>query len=228
MTTIIYCDFDGTITQKDTVDLLLERLADKSWLEIEAKWERGEIGSRECLSKQIPMIKGGWKAIEPIINEVKLDPSFKSFVSWCSIKCIPLVIVSEGLDRIIKTLLLRDNIIVDAIWANHLIELPSGDIDISFPHKSIYNDCRAGLCKCSVLDCTYPKSFKIVMGDGLSDLCWSGQADLFFAKSKILNYCKLNNVPCEPFENFNTISSRLEEILEQSSLPVSNKTRKIV
>ena len=60
----IFCDFDGTISQIDVVDFLLNRLAGPSWNEIEAEWLRGEIGSKECLARQIPLIQGGWKAVE--------------------------------------------------------------------------------------------------------------------------------------------------------------------
>ena len=220
----VYCDFDGTITQSDTIDTLLAALANPIWMEIEAEWERGEIGSLECLARQIPLIKGGWKAVEAQIKKIKLDPTFKDFTNWCLNKNIPIVIVSEGLDKIIKYLLQRDGIIVDAIWANHLIESPTGELNISFPQPKAYNDCRSGLCKCTTLDMSYPQSIKLIIGDGLSDLCWSKHADLFFAKSKLLNYCKINNVSCNSFENFKDIQSKLEKLLEENILKVTDSS----
>ncbi|MEZ4537363.1 MAG: hypothetical protein R3D26_20540 [Cyanobacteriota/Melainabacteria group bacterium] len=43
----IFCDFDGTITVGDTVDLLLEKLALPEWEALEL-WQKGEISSGEC------------------------------------------------------------------------------------------------------------------------------------------------------------------------------------
>jgi len=43
----ISCDFDGTITCADTVDAILEHFAMPAWLDVEAEWKAGKIGSRE-------------------------------------------------------------------------------------------------------------------------------------------------------------------------------------
>jgi 2-hydroxy-3-keto-5-methylthiopentenyl-1-phosphate phosphatase len=42
----VICDFDGTITLKDSTDLLLN-VSLIPWLGIESEWLRGKIGSRE-------------------------------------------------------------------------------------------------------------------------------------------------------------------------------------
>ena len=78
----IFCDFDGTITKQDTIDLLLERIGEKSWLEYEKLWLEGKIGSRECMSKQIPLLQGGFKNIIKVLEEVKIDETFKDFIYW--------------------------------------------------------------------------------------------------------------------------------------------------
>ena len=51
---IIICDFDGTITLKDSTDLLLiNRFADPCWLDIENEWLKGKsaagnVSSASC------------------------------------------------------------------------------------------------------------------------------------------------------------------------------------
>ncbi len=63
----VFCDFDGTITNRDTVDHLLESLADNTASptleEIEARWVAGEIGSRDCMAQQVALLRGGWTAV---------------------------------------------------------------------------------------------------------------------------------------------------------------------
>ncbi len=219
----VYCDFDGTITQQDVIDLLLERLADSSWQDIETRWIEGEIGSRECLSKQIPLINGGWKAIENLLQEIKLDPSFKSFSKWCERKDIPLFIVSEGLQNAIKSLLNKEDIKVEKIWANKLELSESGKFTLLFPYPSNSKNCNLGLCKCQILEQSTGNELKIVIGDGLNDICWTQKVNLVFAKAKLLKYCELNNIPCIPFENFNEITSTLEKILRGDLTVISGE-----
>lgn len=213
----VYCDFDGTITQQDSIDFFLERLADPSWKEIEAQWEHGLIGSRECLAKQIPLIKGGWKAIEPVLDEVSLDPSFAPFAAWCSSKGIPLIIVSDGFEQVIKTLLKRDRISVNQIWANQLCESTEGELNLSFPYPPVDKNCRAGLCKCQVFGHSFFKTTKVMIGDGLNDLCWAENADLVFAKSKLLRYCQNKKIAHNPFDNFKSIQLSLEKLAKEIS-----------
>ena len=213
----IYCDFDGTVTTRDTVDFLLERLAAPSWKDIEALWEQGKIGSRECMAQQIPLIQGGWAAVEALLPEVVIDPTFVDFVQWCERHHIALALVSEGLDRVIHTLLAREGINVPTVWANHLEEDSQGQLSLSFPNAPSDPRCQAGLCKCRVINqplfSNDPDIHRVVIGDGMSDRCWSEEADTLFAKSKLIKHCQENRIPYIPFDNFHTIQNVLENQL---------------
>ena len=46
---MVQSDFDGTISVLDVTDSLLQRFGQPGWQELEDQWERGEIGSRECM-----------------------------------------------------------------------------------------------------------------------------------------------------------------------------------
>lgn len=219
----VYCDFDGTVTIGDTTDVLLERLADPAWKEIEERWERGEIGSRECMALQVPLIAGGWKAMTQVLDTVKIDPSFAGFAKWCRSKDIPLRIVSDGIDRVIYYLLAKAGIKVDFVWANHLMEAADGSLTLLSPHASGPKSCNSGVCKCQIVAAARPNPVKVVIGDGRSDFCWSGQADLLFAKSKLLTYCHQNNMSCIAYEDFTSIRHNLEERLAAAERPVMHR-----
>jgi len=207
----VYCDFDGTVTQGDTIDVLLETLGDPKWREIEERWERGEIGSRECMALQVPLLKGGWQAIEKQLAQVKVDPTFAEFAGWCRQSGIPLRIVSDGIDRVIHHLLQREGVRVDYVWANHLNESETGELCLSFPYAPTVSGCSSGLCKCKIIDNGSRKLLRVVIGDGRSDFCWSTEADLLFAKSKLLQHCRSNKIPCVSFDNFRSIRVALEK-----------------
>jgi 2-hydroxy-3-keto-5-methylthiopentenyl-1-phosphate phosphatase len=55
----IICDFDGTITEQDTTDRVLEALADPAWRKLEAQWVATEITASDCMRQQIALIRGG-------------------------------------------------------------------------------------------------------------------------------------------------------------------------
>ena len=45
-------DFDGTICPNDVSEEILEAFAPRAWWDIDLAFQRGEIGSRECLVRQ--------------------------------------------------------------------------------------------------------------------------------------------------------------------------------
>jgi 2-hydroxy-3-keto-5-methylthiopentenyl-1-phosphate phosphatase len=209
---VIFSDFDGTITQGDTVDYLLNQLAEPQWEEIEAQWESGAIGSRQCMQQQIPLIRGGWAAIEKALESVEIDPYFKQFAHWCEQNKIPLFVVSEGLDKVIHWILKREEISVTGVFANQLSETPQGELSLGFPHRSLDPTCTMGLCKCSMLDLHASDTFiKVVIGDGKSDFCWAPNADILFAKGKLLDHIQTLGKSPVSYESFDTIQSYLEE-----------------
>jgi len=73
--------------------------------------------------------------------------------------------------------------------------------------------CRAGLCKCQVL--AGSSSRRVVVGDGLSDLCWASRADWCFAKGQLLRSCRAQQIACLPFEDFTTIQRALASLLSE-------------
>lgn len=216
----IYSDFDGTITRGDTIDVLLERLADPSWKEVEQRWERGEIGSRECMALQVPLLRGGWQAVTEVLDDVEVDPTFAGFAKWCRQQGIPLRVVSDGIDRVIHYLLARQGIKVDFVWANRLVEAQDGSLSLLFPYAVAEKKiCGSGVCKCKIVG-NSRNPLKVVIGDGRSDFCWAGEADLLYAKSKLITHCQNNNLPYVAYEDFNAIRSSLEERLAELQPPV--------
>ena len=206
----VYCDFDGTIALRDVTDAILGRLADPAWERVEAQWLGGEINARECMARQVPLIRGGWSAIKAVLADIKLDPSFAPFAMWCASEGIPLRVVSDGLDKVINYLLWRDEISVSGVWANHLNSTSDDRLFLTCPPEPPSGECESGVCKCHVMDQTGGSdSFSIVIGDGKSDFCWVKQADMVFAKSKLQDHCRANRIACTPFGDFTTIQTAL-------------------
>ncbi len=205
----VLCDFDGTITVRDTVDVLLSELADPEWEIIEERWIRGEIGSRECMAQQVSLIRGGWSAMQSVLDKVEIEPDFPAFVNWCRTWNIPITVVSDGIDRAIRYLFDRRGIIVDAVYANHLVERSDGSFSLLFSQSNRLAGCQSGVCKCRIAGTVR----KIVIGDGRSDFCWAKEAEILFAKSKLAEHCRAERIPYNSFDSFNSIKHQLEAIM---------------
>ena len=79
-------DFDGTITTADVGMHLLERTAPHDeWWELHEQYERGEIGSRECIFDQWALVEGSEAELRRVAAEVEVDPGFvPAAPSWPS------------------------------------------------------------------------------------------------------------------------------------------------
>ena len=217
----VFADFDGTITTRDTLDVIMKELADPSYFVLEEQWVRGEIGSRACLEKQVPLLRGGWPAMEEMLSEMQIDPTFPDFSLWLKEMAVPLRVVSDGIDRIILHMLeragLMQNGLIEAVVSNCLQVQDDGRLSIEFPNSRAESGCWSGTCKCFALGkgaAEPAKSLCVVIGDGLSDRCWAKNADILFAKGRLLHYCRENQIPCHPFQDFRDVRAGLEKLFD--------------
>jgi 2,3-diketo-5-methylthio-1-phosphopentane phosphatase len=216
----IICDFDGTIARPDTVDELLEALADPAWRAVEELWRGGEIDSRECMARQIPLLRGGWSAIARFLDErVALHPSFAPFAAWCASRGIALRIASEGSAQVIHHLLARERVAVASVWASRLEVGPDGTLSLDFSHACGRTYCGAALCKCETFRPSPGRPIRVLIGDGRSDFCAATRADVVFARAMLLEHCRAEQIRCIPFESFDTVRT----VIEHSSTPVSQR-----
>lgn len=195
----VFVDFDGTIAPSDTTDLLLEEFADPSWQEIEDEWKAGRIGSRECLVRQIDLVRATPAQLDAFLAPIDIDPGFPEFIGLCQDEGHKVTVVSDGLDRAVGSILSRAGINLP-YYANHLEWLGADRWRLTFPHAR--SDCRAlsGNCKCHFAETA--AGIRIVVGDGRSDFCVAEGADLVLAKSALAKHCRSSDLPFFPFEHF--------------------------
>lgn len=178
-------DFDGTISLIDTTDRLLERFADAKWLDVERDWVAGEIGSRECLARQIALLDASPEDIAACVAGIDIDPDFPEFARYAQSLGASMEIVSDGFDRFIQPILHREGLDLP-LTCNRLMAVDGRHWRAEFPHASA--DCQAmsGVCKCRAVK---TGRFTVLVGDGRSDFCVAKQADFVLAKGKLAQHC---------------------------------------
>jgi 2-hydroxy-3-keto-5-methylthiopentenyl-1-phosphate phosphatase len=192
---MVFFDFDNTITTIDVIDDMLERFSkDDEWKAVEERWQREEIGSRECLKAQIEGVRIDRARLDKYLSTIKIDPYFKRLLRLFSSRGIPALIVSDNFDYILKNILKRNGISDIEIYCNRA-DFSGDKLNPSFP----YANKRCGDCaNCKKTHLLSRKSSGIrtvYIGDGRSDVCASRVSDMVFAKDYLKELFKSEGLP---------------------------------
>ncbi len=206
-------DFDGTISLEDTTDLLLQEFADPSWQDVEAEWLEGKIGSRECMMRQIDLVRATPDQMDKFISRIEIDWHFKSFIRMAQRHDLPITIASDGLDYIIHSVLRRAGIAGLQVTANHLKHIGDDRWRLNSPYSSNACHSQSGTCKCAIA-AQRTNAMTLLIGDGRSDRCVAQDADFVFAKSGLIEFCEEKQLPFEAFKDFSQASTLLASLLE--------------
>ena len=205
-TSIIVCDFDGTITKVDSINDFLERFADKEWLKVEDEWVAGRVGTSDAMRLQFGMIKSmTQEKFDNFFESVEIDPSFKVFYERAKAKGIKVVIVSDGFEYFVKRVLNKYGIDDIEVYSNSF-EFKNGEFLMDFPNKVDGCARNAGTCKCKFVE-KFKQLYDFVfyVGDGASDFCVADKVDFLFAKKRLSEYCKKNNISFTEYIDFNEV-----------------------
>lgn len=212
---VIFCDFDGTVTEKDNIVAIMEEFAPEGWQPIVNDILNETISIREGVGKMFSRISSEKKQeiIDFVLTRSKIRDGFQEFIDYTKKENIPLYIVSGGIDFFVYPVL-KNKIEPEQIICN-ASDFSGDTIKITWPNSCdalCENDC--GCCKPSVireLETRYRVAEKIVIGDSITDLPASKLADVVFARDYLIKKCQENNIPFTPFETFYDVIHALEK-----------------
>jgi 2,3-diketo-5-methylthio-1-phosphopentane phosphatase/HAD superfamily hydrolase (TIGR01549 family) len=214
--TLILCDFDGTVSLTDTVNLLIERHSvGDEWRHEVKRYMKGEIGSLGVYEAVAPLMRATEEGLAEFTRETaRLDPGFLSFLSWAKRRGADVKIVSDGFDVTIRNLLCAHGVNDMEIYANRLLTDSKGRVTIEFPYAD--STCgRCGACKRSLvrrLKRNY--DFVVLVGDGVSDRHAAEEADLVLALKDLFVYCVRMGIPAMRMDGFDEAPRLLERRIE--------------
>ncbi len=218
----VFCDFDGTVSKKDVGRELFRHFGGPRTAEIAGKYVDGTITARECLLSEVALVSGvGSRELAAFVDQFEVDQTFSRFRDFCLQWHIPLTILSDGLDFYVERLLQHNGLGDCAFYANH-IEFPVVEgvtkFEISFPYTD--SECLfCGNCKRNhMLTLSSDKDVIVYVGDGISDRCPAGYADIIFAKKDLIKYCQQSNISYFEYRNFTDVQERLEILLSKKRI----------
>jgi len=209
MKTLVQCDFDGTITEKDVSFQLLDAFANGDWRQLLTEYREDKISVGYFNMKAFTMIRADRQTLlEFAKNEVRIRAGFRQLLAYCHKRGFRFVIVSNGLDFYIEAILRDigvDNIEVLAAQTHFG---PKG-IEVKYIGPE-GNQIQDGF-KEAYIRLFLSRGYRIVyVGNGISDASSAKQAHHIFATGELLAYCKQTNLNCTPFVDLNDVVSGLE------------------
>ena len=220
----ILCDFDGTIVEQDVSEELLASHGDPSWKEIDDEFTRGEIGSRECATRQVALLSGTAEELTgEALRRYHVDPTFAPFVAWCRERGIEVSIVSDGFGFYIEAMLRAAGIENVPVLTNRTV-FDGGAPRLEFPFA--HPECvGCGTCKRNAVldarkDLGSPVAF---VGEGHTDRYGALYADLVFAKKHLPGLCDEMGIPYVTWETFDDIRMALEVGVEALTRPAPDR-----
>lgn len=215
----VLSDFDGTVTLNDTFRNIAEKFAHGDWRAVDDQYVKGEITLEECLRRQGAMIRvSKSRILDELDGVTKFRSGFDNLIEYCNTNHYPLVLVSAGLDFVIKHFLVRDSLKdkVELLVARAKCT-PTG---IRFDFLKL-RDKRSRNFKDDAVRYYKTKADTVAyIGDGRWDLHALRTADLRFAikSSKLSELCKEQDIQATVVSDFKEVVESLKkEMIERDS-----------
>jgi len=216
---VVLSDWDGTITTHDSNDYMTDNLGMGKEQRRALNFEvlDGRMTFRDSFKEMLDSVsvKHPFEECKEILKKnIHLDPGFTPFFQWCKQNDIPFVIVSSGMDPLIRAVLSEH---IGPEDAAH-IDIVSNDVnlhpadpkykwEIQYRHPSsgFGHDKSQAILPYRKLP-NPPLLF--FFGDGVSDLSAARHADVLFVKLKadgendLHTFCVRNGIPHILFKEF--------------------------
>lgn len=216
MKRVLLCDFDGTIVTVDTCEFLLDAFVGDDWRAFNTLLERGAITLEECTQRQLAMLnltqEGALVALERVTS---FRPHFAELANYCAAQGIRLIVVSGGLDFVIRHFLRAAGLeqLVQVYAATSRVT--QSGIELSFPN--LVDETALDFKEDLVKQYRRQGFQALYVGDGLSDFNAARRADFAFAikDSKLADLCKREQLPHREITDFHDVMTML---IDASSL----------
>ncbi len=203
--TSVFFDFDGTLSTVDIGKHLLERLGPPEWRDIERRFVRGEISSRECVLDHWDMLPHDEALLRDVAREVPLDDGFGPLLHALRRARAEVTVVSDGFGFYVYELCAPFGVKV----LTNEPDFTTGRLE--FPHGDRCCACSScGTCKqAPVKDARSRGRTTVLVGDGTSDAKAALLCDVVFAKAELGEWCRRSGVPFIQFESLADVADAL-------------------
>jgi 2-hydroxy-3-keto-5-methylthiopentenyl-1-phosphate phosphatase len=194
-------DWDGTVTERDTLDLVLQEFGDPEiYQHVESELEAGRMTLNDVIAAEFATVTVPLEeAVAFVVERTRVRAGFAELARTRH----PLV-VSSGFYELIEPVLEREGVLGRVeLRANRVEARPDG-WRVHFRVAEICDECGEP-CKRGDL----PYGEVVFAGDSHSDFCASLAADRVFAVGRLARWLEGRGVRHEPLTDFHALASEL-------------------
>jgi 2-hydroxy-3-keto-5-methylthiopentenyl-1-phosphate phosphatase len=194
-------DWDGTVTERDTLDLVLQEFGDAEIYErVENELEAGRMTLNDVIAAEFATVTAPLDEVaRHVLEHVRIRPGFAELARARR----PLV-VSSGFRELIEPALEREGVLEAVeLRANSVDARPDGwrvRFRVAEPCEECGEPCKRG---------DLPPGEVVYAGDGHSDYCASLAASRVFATGGLARWLDRRGVPFTPLTDFRALASEL-------------------
>lgn len=204
---MVFCDFDGTISERETLRALLMHFVPQAAGPVIEQIDAREISLREALPRLVGAIPSRLR--DDIIAYTAKEPlraGFGELLEYLAARAIPFVVLSSGLDFYIKAMLAP---YLKRIHAIHALEVDtSGEymrLNLEHAHP------REAMPKAWVMR-DYGARRNVAIGDAMSDLEMAEAADIVFARDRLLAWMRERGNAVHAYHTFHDVRRQLQDM----------------
>jgi 2-hydroxy-3-keto-5-methylthiopentenyl-1-phosphate phosphatase len=195
-------DWDGTVTERDTLELVLERFGDAEIYErVESELDAGRMTLNEVIAVEFETVTVPLdEAVAFVVENTRVRSGFAELARSHR----PLV-VSSGFHELIEPVLEREGVLGAVELRANRVDPKSDGWRVRFRVAETCAVCGEP-CKRGDL----PRNGTIVYaGDGHSDYCASLAADRVYATGGLVRWLDERGVPYRPLTDFHALAADL-------------------
>jgi 2-hydroxy-3-keto-5-methylthiopentenyl-1-phosphate phosphatase len=208
----VFTDFDGTITERDSLVFLIERLGGgrrRGALSVRRRLG-GRLTLRDEIASSMRSIRAPWREAVALLREhVRMDPGFPACAAWCTGHGVPLTVLSGGFKEIVDLYLGSERFPGLEIRANTLRPDERRGWRCVFRDRSQFGHDKARALR----EARRRGRYVVFVGDGISDHAAATVADEVFAKAGLARWCRAHAIPCREIRSFTDVLASLDDRL---------------
>ena len=207
---ILVVDFDGTITEHDTLIAIEEEFASGPELDrLDGLFDEGRLTLREEITGKFALVREPLpNVVDWVLANARVRAGFGELVALARERGWRLVVVSSGFHELIEPVLAREGVDVP-VRANR-IDTSNGNWRVIWTYGEACDMCGES-CKRSLVRELAGGDEVVYVGDGYSDRCAALASDSVFATRGLARYLDDEGVAYTRFDDFHDVARGLAE-----------------
>jgi 2-hydroxy-3-keto-5-methylthiopentenyl-1-phosphate phosphatase len=200
----IFIDFDGTITEEDTIIEIMEEFAPEEWVKLKEETLSRQISIRKGVGGMFSLLSSVRRKeiISFAKKKTRIREGFGDFLHFCDINHFDFRVLSGGIDFYIYPLL--EKLVPKEKIVCNRADFSAPNIQVVWEYPcDVYCHLDCGACKVSLIRTYDPGSFhRALIGDSITDFGAAEIADRVIARGSLLTQCQERGIPAAPFNHF--------------------------